>query len=124
MPELCPQKMAEVKVQLRPCPFCDSEPSQPEHVRRSGRGSLWRITCGVFYCCSVGRSTKAATIAAWNERPLEDALAKALEELVSDCQAGGLVGITVRNGILALRKARGEALPPQGGETKQGGHNA
>ena len=83
---------------LNPCPFCGS-PAEYTSIDKE------------FVRCSKGlkcpSEAQVYTVEDWNNRPLEDALRKALTEVVELCEKGGFISTDAKFRIIAYtaRKA-------------------
>lgn len=68
--------------ELKPCPFCGS-PAEYTSIDQE------------FVCCSQGlkcpSEAQVYTVEDWQTRPLEDALQKALTEILELCTTGGFI---------------------------------
>ena len=68
--------------ELKPCPFCGS-PAEYTSIDQE------------FVCCSQGlkcpSEAQVYTVEDWQTRPVEDALCKALTEIVELCENGGFI---------------------------------
>lgn len=77
--------MSNTQERIARCPFCGSN----YVVLASPRVGFISVMCN--QCDGEGphKSTKVQAVTAWNTRPIEDALVKALEDAVSHCGSCG-----------------------------------
>lgn len=65
--------------ELKPCPFCGGNASQPENTS-TGRPE-WKIGCTTMFCTSIKRVTKRDAVNDWNTRPDVESLQAEVERL-------------------------------------------
>ncbi len=66
--------------ELKPCPLCDEKAAQHQYYSEDDDHLVACLMCG----CNITAPSKQHAIDAWNCRPEEDKLKKALAEIASE----------------------------------------
>jgi len=57
-----------VRIELKPCPFCGGDASQPDCARAGGSTPRWEIGCATNFCVTIVNRSRGAVVTLWNTR--------------------------------------------------------